>query len=547
MNERKVDALNIGLIFFFALSVMLPQLISRGYYSVLLDDAVTFTGWAWQFVEGMKEGVAYPRWTPINFWEYGSPTFLFYPPLAYYLTALFNVFTDSVIAAMNVTKFVSLFLYGVGMYILVREFFPKWIACSVSIFLIIFPYVIYQYYFTGTFASVVSFMWFPYLFLFAYRYLKSGELKYVIYAGVCYGGLILTHLINAYMFTFVIAAFAAYMAVAGRKPQRVFFLVPVIATGILVSAAYLLPLIYERRFINTKAFFDFFPFTIPGFVSPARLLGKFPHDINELYIMFSCLLLIIFLLRLPRFFRNGRHKEAEAPVAFFCAIAAGSIFLLFRASAFLWEIIPYFKYIQFSWRWFNITCFAIAFLFAPFLSWHGTRREGKGGIVLLVVLFSTCIVLDYQSIKLAHVFAEGTLIPPHESHWTPEHVPAWVDTSKIDKDMKERATITNGEGKVEIREWVSAERIITIEARTPLTLKVRTFNFPGWKAFLDGVQTVTRTEGGGGAMLIDLPEGVHSLSLRFDDTPVRHYSMLISVFSIILVISYIVLTSKGRN
>jgi uncharacterized membrane protein len=188
------------------------QLSTEGYFSCLVEDTYTYTSWASQFINALKEGVVYPRWTSLNFWGYGSPTFILYPPFAFYLTAFFNVFTGSVVTAMNITKYTALLTSGIGVFFLVREFYSEKVASLSAIFYMGFPFNVFGFYYYGTFASVVSLMWFSPIMLFAYKYIKYKQYEYILYAGVCYGGLILTHLINAYMFTFVFGSFIAYMA-----------------------------------------------------------------------------------------------------------------------------------------------------------------------------------------------------------------------------------------------------------------------------------------------------------------------------------------------
>ena len=200
--------------------LMLRQLISTSYFSCHGEDTYAYVSWAWQFVESLKEGVIYPRWLPVTFWDYGSPTFLLLPPFAFYLVGFFNIFTGSVITAMNITKFLSLFLSGVGMFFLVREFYSEKIALLTGVTYIVFPYNIFQFYFAGTFASTVSFMWFAPIILFTYRYMRDRYYRYIVYAGLCYAGLILTHLINAYMFSFVLAAFIISLSIVRKRPKE---------------------------------------------------------------------------------------------------------------------------------------------------------------------------------------------------------------------------------------------------------------------------------------------------------------------------------------
>jgi uncharacterized membrane protein len=132
MNDRKYTIFSILFLFFLSALIMLRQLKSPDYFSCIIEDSYTYTSWAWQFIQALKEGVIYPRWLPLNFWGYGSPTFILYPPLAFYLVAFFNVFTHSLIAAMNITKLAALVFSGVGMFFLVKEF------CVCEFFCVVF-------------------------------------------------------------------------------------------------------------------------------------------------------------------------------------------------------------------------------------------------------------------------------------------------------------------------------------------------------------------------------------------------------------------------
>ena len=126
------------------------------------------------------------------------------------------------------------------------------------------------------------------------------------------------------------------------------------------------------------------------------------------------------------------------------------------------------------------------------------------------------------------------MIPIKTPNWYKVDLPAYVDIDAIDKndEVKEKVVIKRGGGKVVLQKWESAERIIEILAQQPLIVRIRTFNFPGWKAYIDSKQTEIKTEDGTGAMILDIPKGTHTLVLRFEDTPVRYYSKIVSLFSL---------------
>jgi hypothetical protein len=98
----------------------------------------------------------------------------------------------------------------------------------------------------------------------------------------------------------------------------------------------------------------------------------------------------------------------------------------------------------------------------------------------------------------------------------------------------------------DILKWNSAERVIAVTADEPLTIRILTFNFPGWTAFIDSLQTDSITESGSGALLISIPEGAHPIDLRFKDTSIRYYAKLMTLFSAFLLILFSVSWAKKQ-
>jgi len=553
LNYTRTTLYNLTFLFVLSLLIMARQLKTSGYFSCTINDVYTYTSWAWQFTGALKEGIIYPRWTSLNFWGYGSPTFILYSPLSFYLVAFFNVFTGSIITAMNITKFLSLFLSATGMFFLLREFYSERIALLSSSFYILFPYTIFGLYLLGGFASTISFMWFSPILLFTHRYLERRRYKCIFYAGACYGGLILTHLLNAYMFTFVIVTFIIYMSIVNKRSKSMISIFVLITTGLLISAAYILPLVYEKQFLNIRGFIgegggfhfaDFFILPNMTIKQDPSLLWPVYYNTFVFYVFFFITLLCLFLYQTLRLRNIEVVEKAKAVTNFFFGVAAVSIFLLFGVSTFLWETIPFFKYIQFPGRWFHITAFAVIFLSAvTFLTPDIIRNKKKSYsfifAMFIIILFSSCLILDYKYIKYACLFTEQELLPVRTVDLTHEHLPAWVNINKIDKDdnRQEKVIIKEGEGKAAIEIWQSAEKIIEITAKNQLSLRIRIFNFPGWQAYIDGSNKELRTEENTGAMLIDIPEGHHFLKLTFEDTPIRYFSKWISFFSLMSVVT----------
>jgi hypothetical protein len=558
--KKKSSVLSVSLLFFFAAIVMMRQLTTPGYFSVNINDTYTYVGWSWQFVEALKEGILYPRWTPVTFWGYGNPTFIYYPPFSFYFAAVFNVLTGSVVSAMNVTKFAALFLSSTGMFFLVREFFSESIAFLSASLYMLFPYIIFEFYLSGTFASTISLIWLSPIVLFLYRYIRDGSFKQVLYAGFFYGGLILTHLITAYMFTFVMAAFVTYLSLVWKRIKRLIAIPATILAGALLSAVYLMPLLYERNLVNFRAFigegvgFDFSHFFLFPYSAKQLPRDHFWVVYYPTYLfLFSivCILTALFFIQSRALARSKGMDKSCTVTTFFLALATSSIFLLFGVSSAIWESVPFFRYIQFPVRWLTVTVFAVGFLSASgfWTIQERFRTKRWRHYLVLSVFFFICAWPDFRYVSHAYVFGEKEVLPVRSGNWTIEHLPAGVDFEKLDEvsNPEGRALIVRGEGKTEVVSWKSAERVVRVNSRRPSSLRIRTFNFPGWTAYVDGAMTPLRTEKGTGAIIVDIPQGEHRLELRFEDTPIRLYSKLISIVSFLaLAFTLVFLRRKGN-
>jgi hypothetical protein len=167
--------------------------------------------------------------------------------------------------------------------------------------------------------------------------------------------------------------------------------------------------------------------------------------------------------------------------------------------------------------------------------------------VLMVVISLTMLLLDLKYIKYVYAFPQQRLIPVQTQNSNLEHLPIWAVKDNISSNtINYRIEIVKGEGTSEILSWKSAERTIKLIAEHPIVVKVQTFYFPGWKAYLDGTEIALQIDSATGAMLIDIPKGDHMLKLKFVDTPVRYYGKLISLLSF-LALGLFLLADKMRK
>src|SRR5262252_10433649 len=70
---------------------------------------------------------------------------------------------------------------------------------------------------------------------------------------------------------------------------------------------------------------------------------------------------------------------------------------------------------------------------------------------------------------------------------------------------------------------------------------IRTFNFPGWTATVDGSPATIGTGEDLGDITIDLEAGSHKIVLDYLETPVRRYGRIITTLTFLLLIGSVVM------
>ncbi|HWO02637.1 MAG TPA: hypothetical protein VNS63_25575, partial [Blastocatellia bacterium] len=76
-------------------------------------------------------------------------------------------------------------------------------------------------------------------------------------------------------------------------------------------------------------------------------------------------------------------------------------------------------------------------------------------------------------------------------------------------------------------------------------LRLKTYNFPGWSAHIDGEKAALSSDKDG-AQVIQVPPGVHHIQADFVDTPPRRLGSLVSALGLLIMASVTALDYKRR-
>ncbi len=106
------------IVFLLAIAaIVLNQRMIR--YGIIFEsnDIKYHISWLQYFSQQLSEGIVYPRWLTGHNYGYGSPTFVFYPPLVYYLGSLLKFIGLNIEQAIIALFSLAIFFAGFNFYL----------------------------------------------------------------------------------------------------------------------------------------------------------------------------------------------------------------------------------------------------------------------------------------------------------------------------------------------------------------------------------------------------------------------------------------------
>jgi hypothetical protein len=113
-------------------------------------------------------------------------------------------------------------------------------------------------------------------------------------------------------------------------------------------------------------------------------------------------------------------------------------------------------------------------------------------------------------------------------------------------DEAQPAELDAGNGTVSVGQWQPEHREVHAELSDADDLWIRTFNFPGWTATVDGKAAAIKTGEDVGDIVIELPAGTHMVTLDYLDTPPRRKGKTISLAALVLLAGTLIVGCLGQ-
>jgi hypothetical protein len=526
-------------IFLAALLALAWQFVFPGYYNMYALDAAMLPKYVAEFNESFRQGILYPRWMAEDFWGYGSPMFVLYSPFLYIMSSAMNLSGLGLAHATAVIKLLSLFVGGVFLFHLLRKRHGDRAALIASLFYVLLPTRIYDIYYHNTPAGRFGEAFMP-MTLFFVSEMGDGPMKRKDLAGfgLSYAGLILSHLASAYLFTpFIIL----YGLICRRKGALLVTALKIgsgIAAGILLSSFFFMPVLFERGLVhfeyNTNLY-ELFRFkyhvVINGYLDENNVYVPLK---NSLAMEMGALLAVLYIIFRRGLFRFDRDSYFYAGSVLF------SLFMMSFLSGFLWDGITALRTINLPSRFSAIYLIFISALFGiamdRLLAWEERPRLISAlSVGLIAVVFSYGLVMIKTSPRLT--YDDYTTKLADRPDIQPEYLPKTVNLDTLSSlGVHDPRLSSMDRFSADIRRWGYVDRDFVVDSPRGARLRVKTFYFPGWRAWFDGKEVPLTAEDGTGAIMMAVPPGRHDVCLRFTNTPPRTWGVALSLLAFVILV-----------
>jgi hypothetical protein len=493
---------------------------------------VEFHLYTWlEMLAQWKQGILYPRWAELAHFAYGEPRFIFYPPASWTLgTVLSAIFPWTLVPSVYI--WLVLVAAGVSMFLLARQWLDRRDATFAAVLYAVNPYHLVIVYWRSAFAELLASSLLPLLLLLVLRTEEKGR-RITILLALVLASAWLMNAPAAVMIHYSLALLIVVIAWQRRSARVVRVGLSAVVLGAALAAFYLVPAIYEQRWIN-----------IAQAVSPgSRPLDNFlfVHTTDADHDAFNRLISWVALAEIgltaaaawmARGWRNRHHELWYSLVMW----AGACALLMFSFSNPLWDIFPKMRFMQFPWRW--LLCVGIPF---TLLSTLGIKRWTSRVAFYLATLCLLAFVWQRFQAPWWDTAADLRELQDNVAsgagyEGTDEYTPSGADASSVDKDARRVTVEGPARAQIRVSRWNAERKIFTAQMSASDNLVLRLLNYPAWRVEVNGRQVQTGAREATGQMLVPVEAGANHVQITFIRTWDRTLGAWVSVIAIMLTV-----------
>jgi hypothetical protein len=535
------------LAFFICVAISLVEVSPFLWLGNASGHDFQFHAQSWLDAAGQwKEGIVFPRWTEWANHGFGEPRFIFYPPCSWMLgAALSFVVPWNAIAAVFIV--LAQTLAGLSAFTLAYRLLPERGALFSAAVYAANPYALLIIYMRSDFAELLAMTFFPLLVLATLQIggivdsLGRPPLTSIVAFAFAFAAVWLSNVPAAVLASYSCALLFGWAALTKRS------LLPLVrgaagfALGFGLAGFYLVPAVYEQRWVNIAQALSF------GLVPSENFLYSQIDDPEHTLFNWIASTLAVMLVSLTgasaiaasRRATNGERLLGNKPWRSLLLLAALASLLMLRLSAFLWELLPELRFVQFPWRWMSM----LAVSFAIFFGAATARSRWIWPAAVFVAISGTAVALvqhawwDTEDIPvLREAIATGTGF-----EGTDEYDPLEDDHTNIPIKAPEAVTLgaeapcsAKTGARIRVDSWTAEEKDLQVNSQAPVRLGLRLLNYPAWRVEVNGHELAPERGEDFSQMIVPAPAGESRIRVGFVCTRDRTLGGMLSAVSLLI-------------
>ncbi|HJQ23896.1 MAG TPA: hypothetical protein VKA60_08255, partial [Blastocatellia bacterium] len=401
----------------------------------------------------------------------------------------------------------------------------------------------------------------------------------VVVLAVSYGLFVWSHPPTAYQFSLGFMVAMGVLAAVQREWRGLLWIGVGAGLGVALAAAYLLPAMLEQDLIHKDYILSSWPYhntyVFVHDIFNAANYVDFYRRINWLWVLGLATTLICGVALLTANAHEAQAVDGTAKgirrwfayferdgllsaglkqrVLMWTALGLFVSFMMHKISRPIGEHIPKIEIGIFTWRMLEMTTLVMALLAGA--CWHAASRalqQHRRRAATVFATLSLMILLGGSALSLLSVclpMAKAAIFEPEPEHMNPATLPATAPDPEELPDDVPLGELAEDNGEVVVEKWEPEHRVLRAELTDADQLWIRTFNFPGWTATVDGQPAEITTGEDLGDIQINLTAGSHEVRLDFLDTPIRRKAERVTLitFALLVVMVAISLLLKRKR
>ena len=488
---------------------------------------VEFHLYSWlEVLTQWRHGILSPRWAALAHFGYGEPRFVFYPPASWTLGSVISgVFPWSIASPVYVWS--VLVLAGLSMFLLARRWMGERDAIFAAALYAVNPYHLVIVYWRSAFAELLASSLVPMLALLVWK-AAEDERPITIPLALVLAAAWLTNAPAALMIHYSLALLILFFVWSKKSPGILWTAGIAVAVGACLAAFYLLPAIYEQRWVEIANAVSAGSRPADNFLFVRTTDAE--HDAFNKIVSWIAVLevvLIFFAVALGKLWRHDSRVlwRALSLWALACSV------LMLPVSLFAWNLLPKLQFMQFPWRW--LLCLSMVFTLFVTL---GLRSWWQRGAVCAISIL--VIILGWRYIQAPWWDTAADLREMQDNvitgagyEGTDEYTPTGADPSAIDKNARKVTVAGPAHAAIDVLHWDAESKTFTVQASGADQVAVRLFRYPAWRAFVNGHEVETNAREGTGQMLVPISAGMNQVEIRLVRTWDRTLGAWISLLT----------------